>query len=114
MGGTSFWLNGVLVTDSDACLAMPAEPGVGQLLRDPLRWEGDPSTVVVLGALEDVVTQSSDLAALAECAASRFPSECGQGRAESVDSVGNGAGTAVNAGLDSADDAVGGSPFCRV
>ncbi|CAK0827124.1 unnamed protein product [Prorocentrum cordatum] len=112
--GASFWLGGVLVMDSDACPASPAEPGVGQLLRDPLRWEGDPSTVVLLGALEDVVSQGADLAALAECAASRVPSGCGQGEAGPVDSAGNGAGAAANAGRDSANAAVAGSPFCRI
>merc|ERR1712048_382162 len=35
--GTSFWLDGMLVTSSDACDAYASEARVRQLLRDPLQ-----------------------------------------------------------------------------
>jgi len=73
--GSSFWLDGVLVSASDACEAHAQEPKVGHLLRDALRWEGDPDTVVAVGTLNDISTGAADLAPVADCAAEIYRSE---------------------------------------
>merc|ERR1711933_718196 len=81
--GTSFRLGGLLVTASDACGAYAQEARVGQLLRDPLQWEGDPNTLVIVGTLHDVLSQGAELQAVADCAAERFsadPAEAIAGR----------------------------------
>ncbi|CAE8628909.1 unnamed protein product [Polarella glacialis] len=71
--GASFSLDGVLVTGSDACKPHEAEPRVGQLISDPLQWEGDPHTVIVLGSLSDLTSNDADnIWAAADCAAEMF------------------------------------------
>merc|ERR1711862_527295 len=71
--GSSFWLDGVLVAISDACESYVEEPKVGHLLRDALRWEGDPDTVVVVGSASDVA--AGDVAPVADCAADLYRAE---------------------------------------
>lgn len=71
--GRTFWLDEMLVTGSDACQAYAAEPRVGDLLRDPLQWEGDPNTIIVLGTPTDVSARGgADLDAVIDCAAGRW------------------------------------------
>jgi len=73
--GDSFWLDGVLVVVSDACEVYAPEPKVGHLLRDALRWEGDPDTVVVVGSVSDISASTGDVGPVADCAANLFRAE---------------------------------------
>eukprot|EP00933_Yihiella_yeosuensis_P006263 TRINITY_DN11096_c0_g1_i3.p1 TRINITY_DN11096_c0_g1~~TRINITY_DN11096_c0_g1_i3.p1 ORF type:complete len:565 (-),score=90.58 TRINITY_DN11096_c0_g1_i3:376-1848(-) len=71
--GSSFWLEDVLVTGSDACKPNAAEPRVMSLLHNPLQWEGDPNTIVVFGTLKDVQPSAqNDIWAAADCAADMY------------------------------------------
>jgi len=103
----SFWLDGMLVVASNACEAYTSEPKVGQLLRDPLRWEGDPNTVVVVGSLTDVVGQGAGIGPVADCAAKIYSTEDIAGSDEdepnrqTVDRDGDGSQMAN-------------APFCRI
>lgn len=73
--GISFRLDGLLVTASDACPAYLEEARVSQLLRDPLQWEGDPNTIIVVSTLRDLLTQGPDVQGVTACAAEQYSSD---------------------------------------
>jgi len=73
--GASFLLGGILATFSDACKAYAEEPRVGDLLSNPLRWEGDFNTIVVVGTLSDISSGGQSLVDVADCAAKLFDAD---------------------------------------
>jgi len=109
--GSSFSLNGVLVAPSDACEAYASEPRVGQLLRDALRWEGDPDTVIVVGSLSDVAAGTDSVAPVADCAAEIFNAEGAPAGAKRAGSSGPELGGDAAGRLGSAHVS---APFCRM
>lgn len=72
VAGASFRLrNGLLTSVSDTCIAREKELRLGKALRAPLRWEGDPDTIVVIASLHALRQASkSALRNVAGCAAS--------------------------------------------
>merc|ERR1711920_400987 len=73
VNGATFRLDGLLVTSTDACMAYEAETRVGAMLRDPLDWEGDPNTVIVVGLARDFVDgKQAILQEAVDCAAKHY------------------------------------------
>lgn len=65
-GGTLL-LKGFPVALTGDCPSDPV-PGVSALLRSPLRWEGDPDTVIVLAQLSDIAGHPEQVASAMQCA----------------------------------------------
>jgi len=103
--GLPFWFGGRLVVLSFACEPGAQELSVGRALRDALRWEGDPDTLMVLGTLDDLAAHSDAFESVAACAARRHKAQDRQGKPLDVD-LGR-----WNYGAAS-DEEVG-APFCR-
>lgn len=66
--GQSLLVDGVRVTGALGCDPYAAESGIGLLLRDPMHWEGDPQTVLVVGNLREVAALGAGMAELVACA----------------------------------------------
>eukprot|EP00927_Polykrikos_kofoidii_P061977 TRINITY_DN56799_c0_g1_i1.p1 TRINITY_DN56799_c0_g1~~TRINITY_DN56799_c0_g1_i1.p1 ORF type:complete len:532 (-),score=85.85 TRINITY_DN56799_c0_g1_i1:122-1717(-) len=120
--GGSFRLGSLLVSPSDACSPDLRELPVGKAMRDPLKWEGDPDTIIVLGTLDDVAADISAFALVASCAArrsmdeDRSRSEGASDRTTKAVFVGLGAGMDADTDHDLPNGRVlqdPSSPFCR-
>lgn len=109
--GASILFDGVLVATSDACEAYSSEPRVGQLLRDALRWEGDPDTVIVVGSLTDVAANSDSVAPVADCAAEIFNDEGARAGARRPGSDGP---EMIGDASGRLGEVYVGAPFCRM
>merc|ERR1712232_1082467 len=81
------------------------ELSVGRALRDALRWEGDPDTLMVLGTLDDLAIHSGAFDSVAACAARRHKTDDREGKPLDVDYGRWSLGT-------SSDEELG-TPFCR-
>lgn len=90
--GAAFRLRSQLVVHTDACEARVQEPRMYMLLRDALRYEGDPDTIIIAGSMQELAGASDALPLLAECAASLFTAadEPASDGAEAVDARGPG------------------------
>lgn len=71
--GISEWVDGVLVTLSENCQPDDPEARISRLLRDPMQWEADDETVVIMGTLREVSRQGDSLPMLVSCAAQKGP-----------------------------------------